>query len=108
MNSARGTAFREALTEAMQDDEQLLDYLTDVGRHDDRAEYEDGSFEVTETKRNGKRLIVDYQYAWSANYTCADMCRNELESEQVEGTVESDVVVFEFEIREPRSTEDEF
>ena len=37
LNGARGMAIKDALTEAVQDDEQLLDYLTDVRRHDDRA-----------------------------------------------------------------------
>jgi hypothetical protein len=107
LNGARGKAIKEALSEGVEEDEQLLAYLTDVSRHDDRAEYEDGTFKITEVTRKRKRLLVDYEYAWSAHYTCADMCRNELAWERIEATVEDDVVVFSFEIREPRSTEDE-
>jgi hypothetical protein len=93
---------------SIEDDPFLLGALTDVERHDDRAEYADDSFAIEAVKRKGHKVLMTYKYEWGAHYGCADMCRADVETEDVEGRIEDGHVVFVFEVREPRSTDDEF
>lgn len=104
----RDRDLKGSLQDAIEGDVELLHALTDVERHDVRAEYADDTFEVETVKRMGDKVVMSYKYEWGAHYGCADMCRAEVETEEVEGRIEDGHVVFVFEVREPRSTDDEF
>jgi hypothetical protein len=104
----RGLGIEDVIKDAIEDDGDLVDTLTNVDRHDPRAEYVDESFEVESVELlEGSEVRVQYRYEWHAHYGCQDLSPGGMVTEEVTGHIENGQLVFDIELPEARSTADE-
>jgi hypothetical protein len=100
----------EAITSAIEDDEELIQALIgDLDMHDSRAEYTDESFSVDEVSlRDNGEVHISYSYEWNAYYGCKDMCKAESNFGSAIGHIVGGELVFQVAEREKRTTFEEF
>ncbi len=102
------TRSKDDILAAIEADWEAVVVLTEVDRHDMRAEYVEDSFAVEKVERlRGGKVRVTYTYEWGAYYTCQDMCCGAEETETEVAQIDGNQIVFRLDRPEPRSTEDE-